>query len=230
MTGNAELNSNSEIVNFATGQSKALYVIGLGGLNSKTLVRDAKMNMYSNYPLQQGQAYANVTVDWHQAFYFLAMENTVTISADIVNLERKSSEEGIQSGFEYSSESLAFIKSELWLQPGDSALLIVDGIPEKVMILDVVSDYKVFVKLSEDQRVLKANIKQLFTENPKRIFQNNSFKVNDVLLYEIINNDGGVQEVPATVKGINPDQVLLKYGNTVVEVKANKLPTSQQHD
>ncbi len=71
MTGNAELNSNSEIVNFAIGQSEAVHVFGIGGLDSKTLVKDAKEDLYSRYPLKKGQAYANLVVDFRQAFYFI---------------------------------------------------------------------------------------------------------------------------------------------------------------
>jgi hypothetical protein len=222
MTGNAEISSNSEIIGFATGKSKTSLVFGIGGLDSQTLVRDAKRDMYSKYPLKQGQAYANVTVDWQKAFYFIVVVNTLTISADIVDLERKGTGDGVQAGFNNIFESVAYIKSDLWLQPGDSALLIVSETWEEVVIREVKSENKVFVTTT-DKRILKANLKQLYTKNPRRVFQNNDFKVNDTVQYKILNKDGGIQKVPAVVKGINPDRVLLKYGSTLIEVKSKQL-------
>lgn len=85
MTGNATLSgSNFELIDIVTGEASTVRVLGIGGTSTKALVLEAKKDLYSSNRLKKGQAFANVSVDFHNAFYLLVNVTTVTVSADIV--------------------------------------------------------------------------------------------------------------------------------------------------
>ena len=87
LTGSAALSS----ANFTyakkevTGHSTATYIIGIGGLAKQTLVDQAKDDMLKNNGLKNGEALANVTVNFKNSTY-LFVYHTVTciVTADIV--------------------------------------------------------------------------------------------------------------------------------------------------
>lgn len=86
ITGNASLNNPEfSIVDFAIGSSETVKVFGIGGLNADAVVLEAKRNLYENYPLQKGQALANVTVDFKREYYLVWSKLKVIISAEIVD-------------------------------------------------------------------------------------------------------------------------------------------------
>ena len=86
-TGSAALSS----ANFTytkkevTGRSTATYILGIGGLAKQTLVDQAKQAMLTNNELKNGEALANVSVNFKNATY-LFVYHTVTciVTADIV--------------------------------------------------------------------------------------------------------------------------------------------------
>jgi len=90
MSGSAALSTN----NFTyaqkniQGKSQATYVLGIGGMKREAIVSEAKENMLANYPLKDGQAVANVVVDFKQSF-FLGIVITVkcSVSADVVEFK-----------------------------------------------------------------------------------------------------------------------------------------------
>lgn len=85
MTGNAQLSDNNfELIEVGSGTSSAFRVFGIGGFSKTALVLEAKKNLYRNYPLNKGQAYANVTVDFQQLHLLLYNRTQVTVTADIV--------------------------------------------------------------------------------------------------------------------------------------------------
>lgn len=119
-TGNfndsAALNGNNfEITGWAQGQSSVQYVFGIGGLNKDQLVFEAKKNLYKNHPLQKGQSYANVSVDFKTLYVLPFVRRTATINADIVQFysEEESKDTTLQHLFidllprEYSSTSFS---------------------------------------------------------------------------------------------------------------------------
>lgn len=90
MTGNASLQgTNFELIDMATGKASTVKVLGIGGLNKNALVLEAKRDLYSNYPLSIGQAFANVTVDFKNSYILVVSITDVTISADIVQFFEK---------------------------------------------------------------------------------------------------------------------------------------------
>lgn len=88
MTGNASLSSNNfKITKIASGSSTATKIFGIGGLGKDALVFEAKKDMLQNYPLKDGQALANVTVDIKTSIIFFVIMEKATVTADIVEFK-----------------------------------------------------------------------------------------------------------------------------------------------
>lgn len=105
MTGNANLSDNNfKIIQLAIGQAKTTHVLGFGGLNSDALVFEAKRNLYQSFPLKEGQALANITVDFKRSYYLFASTTKVTITADIVDFNIVK-EERIQIGIDFITKT-----------------------------------------------------------------------------------------------------------------------------
>lgn len=91
MTGNASLsNNNFKIIGVAKGVASTTKIIGMGGLDKQSLVYEAKKDLYKNFPLKPGQALANISVDFSDAFYFILNKTTVTIHAEVVDYNNDS--------------------------------------------------------------------------------------------------------------------------------------------
>ncbi len=223
MTGNAELNSNSEIVSFAIGQSKAVHVFGIGGLDSKTLVKDAKEDLYSRYPLKQGQAYANVVVDFQQAFYLIVDVNTATVSADIVNLNASETSNELQSVFKAKEvQPEAQLYTDLWVQPGDSVFFVRNDQAEKVGVREILWEKKVTVTTKENQ-ILNARVFKLYSDKMDLTFSNIPYKTGDFVKYNVEVADKMYSEVTAIVKGINAEGMLIAFGSRIAEVEPHEV-------
>lgn len=79
---------NFTIVGLATGSATTTHVFSIGGLDKDAIVLEAKRNMYTRYPLQAGQAYGNVVLDFKTGYYIIFRKMTCTISADIVDFNK----------------------------------------------------------------------------------------------------------------------------------------------
>ena len=65
MSDSASLSSNNfKMVRYAEGKSVTTKIFGFGGLAKNALVAEAKKDLIQNNPLREGQALANVTVDF----------------------------------------------------------------------------------------------------------------------------------------------------------------------
>jgi hypothetical protein len=85
---NASLSENNfKMVRYAQGSVKTTKIFGLGGLAKNALVAEAKEQMMSSYPLQDGQALANMTVDFKTSIIFFVITTKVTVTADIVQFQ-----------------------------------------------------------------------------------------------------------------------------------------------
>lgn len=223
MTGNAELNSNSEIVSFAIGESKAVHVLGIGGLDSKTLVKDAKEDLYSRYPLKKGQAYANVVVDFRKAFYLFFDVTTVSVSADIVNLNATETSDELQSVFETKEvEGETPLYPDLWVQHGDSVFFVRNGQAEKVSVREILWEKKVTVT-TQDFQITSARVSRLYSDKKGLTFPGIPYKPADSVKYNLEVADGLYSEVTAVVKGVNPEGLLIALGSRIVEVNPEEV-------
>lgn len=68
----------------AEGEVKEIYLFGIGLGNQRNLVRQAHLNMKRDFPLKNGQAYANTSVDMSLNHYLLWTTRKAIISADLV--------------------------------------------------------------------------------------------------------------------------------------------------
>ena len=86
MTGSANLSSNNfkYVETGVIGKSSVTRILGIGGLNKNALVAEAKSQILKKTPLQDGQALANISVDFKYSYIFIASTTTCTVSADIV--------------------------------------------------------------------------------------------------------------------------------------------------
>ena len=83
------LSSNNYIIKGqASGAATATYIFGLGGLDRTAMVAEAKKDMMYNFPLREGEAYANTSVVWKNSFIFFVKTSKVTISADIIKFTK----------------------------------------------------------------------------------------------------------------------------------------------
>ena len=80
--------NNFSYINNAYGSSKVTYVLGIGGFNKVGLVREAKNDLIRNYPVKNGEALVNFTVDFDTSYYFgLVVTQKVIVSADIIKFD-----------------------------------------------------------------------------------------------------------------------------------------------
>ena len=86
--GSASLSSNNfKYVKLADGHANATKIFGIGGLGKQGLISAAKKNLLENYPLKDGQALANITVDFKNSIIFFVKRTRVTMTADIVEFK-----------------------------------------------------------------------------------------------------------------------------------------------
>jgi hypothetical protein len=94
MASSASLNS----ANFSytkqsiKGESKATYILGIGGMAKESLVANAKQQMLASNPLGANQALANLTVSYKSSFYVGLLYRTLicTVTADVVEFNNSS--------------------------------------------------------------------------------------------------------------------------------------------
>lgn len=86
MNDSASLGSkNFSYVKTAQGEAEATYVLGFGGMKKKALAAEAKSDLTGKNPLRDGQALANVIIDYNNTIYFgVVIKTKVIITADIV--------------------------------------------------------------------------------------------------------------------------------------------------
>lgn len=88
MSGSASLSSPNFLYKKQNifGESKATYVLGIGGEARQSLILEAKKNMLKENPLLRNQALANVTVSYKTTNFigFLVVVVRCNVSADIV--------------------------------------------------------------------------------------------------------------------------------------------------
>lgn len=76
--------NNFKILGNVKSESKTVIVLGFGGLRTKALISETKRKLYRSYPLNQGQAFANISVDFNKKFWLFGLTTTCTIDADVV--------------------------------------------------------------------------------------------------------------------------------------------------
>lgn len=84
-SGSLDKNNFTYVKMNAQGKSTATYIVGIGGMNKKNLVNEAKQDLLTQNPLKENQALVNVTVNYTTASYLgIYTTRTCTVSGDIV--------------------------------------------------------------------------------------------------------------------------------------------------
>jgi len=86
-TNSAALSTNNfaYVKRSVQGTAKAIYVFGIGGLKRQALTEEARKDMMENFPIQDNQAFVNITVSYKYTFVLpFFMQNKCTVSASVV--------------------------------------------------------------------------------------------------------------------------------------------------
>lgn len=95
MTGTVPPGSkNYEVVRYATGTSTVIRLLGLGGAKREGMINAARRDMVTNFPLEDGQVYASITVDIQNGFFLLFTKSRVIVSSEIIQESGKISISG----------------------------------------------------------------------------------------------------------------------------------------
>lgn len=86
ITGNAALaNANYRYVGNITASNQCVYVFHLGGNSKESQITALKDNLRNKYPLRDGLAWANVSLEMKSGFYVLFDVRKAILTADIVD-------------------------------------------------------------------------------------------------------------------------------------------------
>ncbi len=227
MTGNASLGGNEfELVRIAQASAKTMRVFFIGGFGADGLVLAAKANLYRDYPLEQGQAYANVSVDFGDAFFPFVHTTTCIITADIVQTKAEA-RPGIQKLFEVSAAPFDSAYAEkiaaLPYKAGD-VMAVFNGndlIPVRVVTLNPnrAKPYTVQMTAVISQKRLHLKEDNLLWEEPLRLAMEHAFKVGD----QVMLKNGAGHYGSGVVAAINSEWVVYKSGTVYDKVRPKNL-------
>lgn len=80
--------NNFSYVQNAYGSAMVTYVLGIGGFNKTGLVREAKNDLIRNYPVKNGEALVNFTIDFDTSYYLgLVITQKVIVTADVIKFD-----------------------------------------------------------------------------------------------------------------------------------------------
>lgn len=79
--------SNTIVKDMAYGESKAIYILGIGGNNRMSLEHEAKVQMMRLKPLRNGEFYQNVSVSARKSNFLFFVEHRVLVTADIIEAD-----------------------------------------------------------------------------------------------------------------------------------------------
>jgi hypothetical protein len=226
LISNASITPSSELVGYASGEAETSIVLGFGGLNTQTLIRDAKQNLYLNHPLKKGQAYANMGVDVSRSFYpFSALpvvvKNMVVVSADVVNLDPDKVGEELQPLFislqENRAKGLAPLITLPWVQRQDTVLLFERVSFQKAVLQDLINQEKAIV-IKQDGKTKRCSIENLFVTKDGAAISRQKYRIGDVVETKLFG-----YTLSGVVIGTNPTGLLLQTSNRILKLEDKDL-------
>jgi hypothetical protein len=86
MQSSASLNSNNFkiVAPNVQGTCKTTKILFIGGLAKNAMVAEAKENLLASHPLKEGQALANIAIDFKNSIFPFVNSQKCTVTADIV--------------------------------------------------------------------------------------------------------------------------------------------------
>jgi|GEM_PF-1053341 len=224
-TGNTSSNAavtddNFRIMNLAIGQAQTKQVFGIGGLNHDALVLEAKTAMYRKYPLEAGQIYANVTVDYKRSFYLIVVTTMVTVSADVVQFnpsesqkkEDLFSEKNIGLSTVQPSAKTIEISVKNYFETGNN-VGIYTGSELKTMKLGNQLGKKRYELLSADSSKFIYDVKSIYLIDEVKYDFEHGYTVGDRVQW-VLRNETNV----GVIIGVNQNMVVIKSEDQLTEI------------
>jgi len=210
MSSNANLsNNNFKIVDMAYGYSSTTHVLGMGGMGKDALVLEAKRNLYKNYPLSQGQVFANLSVDFKNEFCIFWMNTKVIISADVVDFNNPKA----MLKNEFNIDSIEKINNAI----GDVVLYYNEGFIFESRIIKLGKKKATihFVNKKDQLKIKNVSVSNLFYSNYKNIkHANHKHSLNDAMVFNIDNSYSNEKDyLTGKIIGLNNSLVLVEYEN-----------------
>jgi hypothetical protein len=209
MTANLPADFNQEIVDQAEGQATTVHVFGIGGLDHKHLVTDAKKNLYANYPLKVGEAYANLVVDYRLFPYVVVVVQQVFVTADIVS-DPSVENDSLQYFFEppLNEKGIRILsKDRVWVKANDEIRIVNGKKCEVGRVVRVLGRKRVLISSAINEEK-KYGLKKFFLKEENIRFKNMSYYVGQSVPVKI---DGYTRFV--YIVGINHRFLLLESGS-----------------
>lgn len=216
------LAANDRCVAIAEGHKSTYVVFGFGGGSPDALVHNVKREMEKEYPLKNGEYYANYTVDFKKTIiFFLVIKNEVYVHADIlsqnsieVTQKRKERTKGELEPTFYKSKTDSFYV-------GEKIYMNYDGrnqLPYTFKELQITGfDDKGFVYLEfiENSRTASVDKQLLYYSKDK---ERNGYKPGDE-----VNFKRGGKDLRGTILATSPTQVLISQDKGFYERKYSEI-------
>ena len=166
-----------ELINVAQGSARTTHILGIGGLEKAGLVAEARRNMYLNNPLQKGQTYANLSVDFKRSLFIIAATTEVFVTADIVQFYESDEVQSIFENRPVSATIGAFSVDEKLGYFLDNEVI-------KVKLLGI-NEYNRYTLEDESGQIYSnAKRKEIIIMNGGLVAPNGSFKVGDQVKFK----------------------------------------------
>lgn len=219
MSGSTALTDGDfRIVNFVSGRAKTTHIFGIGGLKPTALVHEAKKDLYLNFPLEKGQAYANITVDFKRSFFPLVGTTIATVSADLVEFNPSAEEPDIFSRLVSKEKSLNQIGDDTpeYIKASESLGVLLHE-EFKTMKLHERKGKNRYELISSDSVAYVFNVTTIFQIEAGVVQFNHRFDVGDFVEWI----DKG-ESVKGTIIGVNPETAIIKVEDEIIEKQPDK--------
>lgn len=167
----------------ASGYSQTTHVFGIGGLQRKTLIQDAKKDLYYKNPLKPGQRYLNMVVDIKTTLVLCVAVVNCNVTADIISVK-----ENAESVF--SDNYFGVVTSENLAGPFQKGDTILTAKGERMILHSFKNNKKAYFTNLENPT------DSTYLKNPVEIFsivgKYRSYKIGQYLIkagvrYQVIN-------------------------------------------
>lgn len=145
MSGNAALsNANFRQVGAIEASNKCVYVFGLGGNAKAAQITALKQQLQKQFPLRNGLAWANVSLEMKTGFYVLFSARKATLAADIIDFwPDTNTTYSAYNGYYLNDSSYIYVPQQLKMETRNTDLLF-----DILKILSATKDRNTISKLT----------------------------------------------------------------------------------
>lgn len=197
---------NFKVVGFAIGTASTKKVFGLGGTKRENLVLDAKRNLYKHYPLKNGEALSNLTLDFVKKRYPFFSQVKVTVSGEIITFTNSkiSSNDSINS---ILSSDIKFENHGYYL---NEEIYVKNGTLYEKFKISKILPYKaeIISKKNNEKKII--TYQKLFKVEKDNFNKNSLFKVGANISYILDDSDQNEIIIKGKIKviGVNKKYIV----------------------